>query len=136
MGSHTDADWERRYARIVMVSDLIVLLLVFATAHIVWAQHNGPSTVADPYAFPIVVFSMCMCLRWHLVLTLAGTRDSRVFAAGAEEYRRVVNSTLVVFGVIAFVGYALKFPVPRSYVLVALPLGLLLLGLSRWSWRR
>src|SRR3954454_21391034 len=80
--------------------------------------------------------SALLALTWHVVLPLAGTREFGVFGAGAEEYKRVVNSTLVVFGVIAFVGYSLRIPVPRSYVLVALPSGLVLIVLSRWSWRQ
>ncbi|MCW2750047.1 MAG: polyprenyl glycosylphosphotransferase [Aeromicrobium sp.] len=131
-----DVDWERRYGRILVVTDLVVLAWVFATAHVVWAHQARPGTPVHPYTFPLIAASASLALLWHAVLTLAGTRDSRVFAAGSEEYKRVLNSTLVVFGVIAFVGYSAKIPVPRSYVLVALPFGLALLGLSRWSWRQ
>lgn len=131
-----DVDWERRYGRILIFSDLAVLTWVFATAHVVWAHQARPGTPDHPFALGLIAASAFLALLWHAVLTLAGTRDSRVFAAGSEEYKRVLNSTLVVFGVIAFVGYSIKIPVPRSYVLVALPFGLLLLGLSRWSWRQ
>ncbi len=54
-----------------------------------------------------------MLLLWHGVLTAAGTRDHRVFGGGPEEYKRVLNSTLVVFAVIAFVGYVIKLQVPQ-----------------------
>lgn len=127
--------WESRYGRILVVSDFIVLLWVFITAHAVWAM-NQSDTPIDPYsAFPLVV-TTTMLLLWHGVLTLAGTRDQRVFGGGPEEYKRVLNSTLVVFAVIAFVGYVIRLQVPRSYVMVLLPFGLALLALSRWSWRQ
>jgi len=136
VGDHSRAGWERRYGRILVVSDLVILIWVFATAHVVWAQHAASGIPGNHYTFSAVLASLLLALLWHGVLTLAGTRDLRVFGAGAEEYKRVVNSTLVVFGLIAFVGYSVQAAVPRSYVLVALPFGLLLIGLSRWSWRQ
>ncbi|MCW2801445.1 MAG: polyprenyl glycosylphosphotransferase [Aeromicrobium sp.] len=136
VGDQPRADWERRYGRILVVSDLVVLIWVFATAHVVWAEHVTPGVADHPYAIRVIIVSMLLALLWHAVLTLAGTRDFRVLGAGAEEYKRVINSTLVVFGVIAFVGYSVRIPVPRSYVIVALPFGLLLIALSRWSWRQ
>ena len=118
-----------------MVSDFLVLMWVFVTAHVVWAA-NLPEIEANPYGpYPILV-SLSMLLLWHGALTAAGTRDRRVFGAGPDEYKRILNSTLVVFAVIAFVGYAVKFQVPRTYVVVCLPFGLVLLTLSRWSWRQ
>jgi exopolysaccharide biosynthesis polyprenyl glycosylphosphotransferase len=130
------SDWERLYGRILVVSDLVVLVWVFATSHVVWASSLPAGSVLEPYAPSVILASAGMALLWHLVLTLAGTRDLRVFGAGPEEYKRVLNSTLVVFAVIAFVAYVVKFQVPRSYLVVLLPFGLVLLTLSRWSWRQ
>ena len=136
VSNRSDQAWERRYGRILLVSDFVILTWVFATAHVVWAANATPTERFHPYSFGWIAISVVLAFIWHGVLTLAGTRDLRVFGAGAEEYKRVINSTLVVFAVIAFVGYSVRFPVPRSYVLVSLPFGLLLLTLSRWSWRQ
>jgi exopolysaccharide biosynthesis polyprenyl glycosylphosphotransferase len=136
LSNRADRGWEHRYARLVVMSDFIVLLWVFGTAHVVWAEHADPRVAEHPYRLRVILVSLLLALTWHVVLTLAGTREFGVFGAGAEEYKRVVNSTLVVFGVIAFVGYSVRIPVPRSYVLVALPFGLVLIVLSRWSWRQ
>jgi exopolysaccharide biosynthesis polyprenyl glycosylphosphotransferase len=129
-------DWERRYGRYLVVSDFVVLMWVFATAHVVWAATSTPAERSDPYSPLWVLISVGLVVMWHAVLTLAGTRDSRVIGAGPEEYKRVASSTLVVFALIAFFGYTIRFQVPRSYVLVSLPFGLALLSLSRWSWRQ
>lgn len=133
---HRGTDWERRYGRILVVSDLVVLAWVFATAHTVWAANLPDDQGLRPFSFGPVAASFVILLMWHAVLTLAGTRDLRVFGGGPEEYKRVLNSTLVVFAVIAFVGYMIGAQVPRTYVAVLLPFGLLLLSLSRWSWRQ
>ena len=127
--------WESRYGRILVVSDLVILAWAFAMAHIVWAESLPQPNINAYGAFP-VSFTITMLLLWYGVLTVAGTRDTRVFGAGPEEYKRVFNSTLVVFAIIAFIGYILRFQVPRTYVVVLLPFGLVLLALSRWSWRQ
>ncbi|WP_216822892.1 sugar transferase [Aeromicrobium sp. A1-2] len=129
------ADWERHYGRILVLSDLVILVWVFATAHVVWAASIA-EVGFEAFTPELVGASVGMAMLWHVVLTLAGTRDTRVFGAGPEEYKRVFSSTLVVFAVIAFCGYMAEFKVPRMYVLVLLPFGLTLLALSRWSWRQ
>ncbi|MEJ7635968.1 sugar transferase [Aeromicrobium sp.] len=132
---HRGTDWERRYGRILVFSDLVVLAWVFATAHVIWATSLPPG-LNRPFGPGPVIASFTLLVLWHGVLTVAGTRDFRVFGAGPEEYKRVFNSTLVVFAVIAFVGYMIKLSVPRTYVAVLIPFGLILLSLSRWSCRQ
>ncbi|MCW2829906.1 MAG: polyprenyl glycosylphosphotransferase, partial [Aeromicrobium sp.] len=80
--------------------------------------------------------SIILAVTWHVVLTLAGTRDPRVLGAGPDEYKRIINSTIVMFSLVAFCGYLFNLTVPRSYVLVSLPFGIALLVVSRWSWRQ
>ena len=133
-GDRSGTEWERRYGRVLVLSDLVVLAWAFGTAHVVWA--SGLNSGLHPYSAGPILFTCVVLLGWHAVLTLAGTRDLRVFGAGPEEYKRVLNSTLVVFALIAFLGYMVKFAIPRTYVGVALPFGLILLLLSRWSWRQ
>ena len=134
-GHRGGSDWERRYGRILVLSDLVVLAWAFVTAHVVWAENLDQPDI-NPYSAFSISFSISMMVLWYVVLTVAGTRDLRVFGAGPEEYKRVFNSTLVVFAIIAFIGYILRFQIPGTYVVVLLPFGLLLLTLSRWSWRQ
>lgn len=133
---HRGSGWERQYGRILVVSDFVVLAWVFAIAHGVWASNLPDDQGLRPYGWGPVAATVVILVLWHAVLTFAGTRDLRVFGGGPEEYKRVLNSTLVVFAVIAFVGYMVKVQVPRTYVVVLLPFGLVLLSLSRWSWRQ
>jgi exopolysaccharide biosynthesis polyprenyl glycosylphosphotransferase len=134
-GDRGGADWERRYGRILVLSDFVFLAWAFVTAHVVWAENLHQPNI-NPYSAFSISFSVAMLVLWYVVLTVAGTRDLRVFGAGPEEYKRVFNSTLVVFAIIAFIGYILRFQIPGTYVVVLLPFGLLLLTLSRWSWRQ
>lgn len=139
MATNSVADWRRAYARRLVVSDVLVLVWVFATAHLAWAVTRSDQIddlSLDPYGSGPVVVSAVLLVLWLAALTVTGSRDPVVFGAGPDEYKRIVTSTVVWFAVVAFVGYMSKFAIPRSYVAVSVVFGVVLLLLSRWSWRR
>lgn len=70
------------------------------------------------------------------MLSLRGSREPTVLGHGAEEYKRVVSASLILFGIVAIVSYALQLDTARGYVGVALPAGLIMLLLSRVIVRR
>ena len=55
---------------------------------------------------------------------------------GSLEYKRVINATFAVFGLVAILSYLFQLELPRSYLLVMMPAGLLALLTSRFIWRR
>lgn len=128
--------WHSRFGRRLLVSDAAVLVWVFGMNHLVWAVVPSWRDAQPSFSVFWVGVSVGLAVTWHLVLTLAGTRDPQVLGAGPDEYKRIINATIVMFAVIAFVGYVLGLTVPRSYVLVSLPFGIALLLVSRWSWRQ
>ena len=71
-----------------------------------------------------------------LVLTVNNSRSPRIIGNGAEEYRRVWVGTLTTFGGVAIVSMLLKLDIARGYLLIALPIGLMLLLHLRWWARR
>mgnify|MGYP000055947313 CR=1 FL=1 len=73
---------------------------------------------------------------WLLALSLADTRTPGVVGAGTTEYVRVIDSSLVLFGVIAIVAFLFRVDIARGYLLISLPAGILLLLLVRWLWRQ
>ncbi|NRQ48470.1 sugar transferase [Aeromicrobium stalagmiti] len=129
-------DWHRRYGRILAVSDAVVLTWVFVINHVVWFSVPAWRDANPALEWTWMFVSFNLLVTWHVVLTLAGTRDPRVLGGGPDEYKRVINSTIVIFSLIAFFGYLFSLTVPRSYVLVTLPFGIALLTVSRWSWRQ
>ena len=139
MSTTNGADWRNAFARRLVLSDMLVLLWVFATAHVAWAVTQGrtdrrprPSTRTG--RGPIVVSGILLLL-WLNILTITGTREPVVFGAVPEEYKRIVTSTLIWFALVAFVGYMVRIQIPRSYVAVSVVFGLVLLLLNRWAWR-
>lgn len=94
------------------------------------AQATRRSTWARSYGHPLLLVT------WLAALALARSRDVKVVGEGAEEYSRVARASKSLFGIIAIAAFLLKIDLARGYLAVALPLGLTLLVLSRWCWRR
>jgi len=71
----------------------------------------------------------------------SGSRDPTTTGYGAIEYHRVIQATFAVFGMAAIASYLLKVDLPRSCLLVMMPVGLAALlaarfGARRWLHRR
>jgi 2-succinyl-5-enolpyruvyl-6-hydroxy-3-cyclohexene-1-carboxylate synthase len=77
-----------------------------------------------------------LALGWQAALAINRSRSPRVVGSGFEEYRRVVVGTLAVFGSLAVVSLLFKLQFARGYLVIALPVGLVLLLLTRWIARR
>jgi exopolysaccharide biosynthesis polyprenyl glycosylphosphotransferase len=105
------------FSRLVTASDLLVA---------------APIELGIDYLF----FSAALVIAWMLALTASGSRDTRILGTDSTEYRRVVNSTLLLFGAIGVFAAMTQTDLARGYLLTAFPLGLALLLASRWTWRR
>jgi exopolysaccharide biosynthesis polyprenyl glycosylphosphotransferase len=83
-----------------------------------------------------VMLSLALAASWWTLLFLFGSREPTVLGHGAEEYKRVVQASLWLFGLVAIFSYALHLETARGYVGVALPAGLIFLVLSRMIVRK
>ena len=132
--------WHRRYARGLVFTDFLVLCWVVIGVQLQWVGLGDEPQDARVSIVDVVVsyswVSAVVIVGWLLMLHLFGTRDSRVLGSGPEEYRRVTDSSLRLFGVIAIAAFLLKLELARGYVLLALPVGVLFLLMSRWIWRQ
>lgn len=124
-----------------MVSDLAILVIaVFAAQVIRFGINAGELSIAasrrGDIALSYTIISCALVLGWALALTVFDTRDRKIFGVGPDEYKRIINATFVTFGVLAIFAFLAKSDVARGYLLIALPLGLTLLLVSRWLWRK
>lgn len=117
--------WRRAYTRYLAVSDTAIVLLV---AVLYWFA--VPSDSYGMWVLAGVVFF------WALLLELRRTRDRRVLGNGAREYKAVVEASAITGGFSAALALVLSSASFRDFILVALPVGTLLLLISRWSARR
>lgn len=127
--------WQRGYARRLVAIDLFGVLLAVGLAQ--WLRFGGlGGEVSSFRSLDYIVVSVGVAILWMAALSINNSRSTRVIGSGAEEYRRVWLATLSVFGGIAILSMLFKLEIARGYLMIALPAGLLFLGLFRWLARR
>ena len=128
--------WSTKYARRLAFTDVLAVGWAGVGAH---AVHLGTLTTRvsrDPDSTWFAILTVSLCLMWLCALQASGTREGSVIGHGPEEYKRVVQSTFGLFGLVAICSYVFDLHLPRAYVLVMMPAGLLALLVSRFTWRR
>ena len=70
------------------------------------------------------------------MLGIFGTRGFRVLGTGPEEYKLIANASIRLFGLLAIAAFLFHIDLARGYILIAFPLGTVVLIFSRWMWRQ
>lgn len=129
----------RRVARWLSVSDALVLTLAVAGAQLLRFGASPDLNAADPTTSVLDLqytwVSVGVVVLWLLSLRLHAAYDPRMLGHGNQEYRAVVNATFRLFATLAIVSYLSKLELARGYVLVAFPVGMFGLLVSRRIWR-
>jgi len=131
-------DWRRRYARALRITDFLIIVCVVFGTQLGWLGFHKQIAMpvsAWPGVTSYTALSILIVLLWLLALAVADTRSDRVIGVGSEEYQRVFNSSVMLFGLIAIAAFLLKVEASRGYLLITLPVGVGLLLLSRYLWR-
>lgn len=122
-----DSQWYPRFRTLLVGGDALVVALVVTLTYLV---RFG---VTDPMSYGgSLVEAAAVAVVWLCALSLTGSRESSVLAAGPEEYRRVMASNFYAFGAIAIGSYLLHAEISRFWFLMALPLGTFVLLAFRW----
>jgi exopolysaccharide biosynthesis polyprenyl glycosylphosphotransferase len=134
-------DWRRLYARRLAVTDLVALVWVVFGVQFLWLGYDGDSTaIRQPGEPPLFVnytlISLVLTGLWVLALRLGGTRNYRVVGQGSTEYKLVADASGRLFGLVAIVAFIFKIDLARGYILLAFPVGILVLLFFRWAWRQ
>ncbi|MCR2764230.1 sugar transferase [Microbacterium sp. zg.B48] len=132
--------WRERYARQLRVSDLLVLVwAVYGTQMIWFGAGNAQLSIREDSRLSEIsywLFSAGLVVAWMWALTLIDSRSYRVIGTGTTEYVRVIHASVGLFGLVAILAFLTRIDVARGYLLIALPLGILVLVLERWLWRQ
>lgn len=134
------SQWSIRLARRVAITDLLVLSWVVFGVQIAWlgldSSAMGFSGSRGDIAVSYTLVSVVIILGWMVALELFDTREHRNLGVGTQEYRGVADATIRWFGIVAIVAFLFKVDLARGYILIAFPLGLMVLVFSRWMWRQ
>jgi len=120
-----------------LVSDFAALLVASLVIHLFrFPAVSTEDGLIDDASVPYVALTSVVLIIWMLALTWFGSRDPKAIGYGATEYKRIIHATFAVFGGLAIVSFLFKLGLPRSYLLIMMPLGLLAVVATRFAWRR
>ncbi|WP_454301297.1 sugar transferase [Salana multivorans] len=127
--------WHPKIRLALTVTDVAVIVLALVLAGDVRYEQTSSLEVQDRQV-PAVVIGLVIAAIWAVALGATRSRNPRILTAGLEEYRAVLDGTVMAFGVVAVAAYLLQIPLSRHVFLLALPIGSVLLLLERWIWRQ
>lgn len=128
--------WWKTYRWGLRTTDLAVVLGAISLAYFWRFGLDNPLEANRAESLSYFLLAVAISAGWMADLEFAKSRDRQVIGVGVTEYRRVLQSTLRVFGATAILMVIFKIDVLRGFFAVALPLGLVALLGSRWLWRR
>lgn len=133
-------DWHTSYRRRLLLTDVVIVIAaVFGAQLLRFGQDRAslfiPGFSGDSFTLGYTFVSVIFAGAWLLALRGYGTRDAKTVGTGTQEYRRIADASIRVFGVLTIAAFLLHVEVARGYLLLALPAGLVLLITGRWAWR-
>ena len=133
-------DWRRRYSTLLQITDFATIsVVVFGTqiAWVGWGTRVANTGDLLPFgAASYTLVSLLLVVLWMSALAFNDTRSDRVIGVGSVEYKRIVDASIRLFGILAIAAFLLKIELARGYLLLTFPLGVLFICLERWLWRR
>lgn len=132
--------WRRSYAKRLVVTDFIVLVVVVLGVQVAWlslgseAEYSLPAAGEGNVDYGLV--SAVIVVLWMATLWQTGSRNPRVLGSGWLEYRIIADWGLRLFAGVATCAFLLKLDLARGYLLLVFPIGMLALLAGRWAWRR
>jgi exopolysaccharide biosynthesis polyprenyl glycosylphosphotransferase len=115
------------YRRVLTVDAAIVFSTLGASA---WLRFH---TRGGVHAGNLVMTAGVVAVCWDIALNLQGAYDAKNMETGTEEFRRVATATFVVVSLVSIVSYLAHLSFSRIFVVLAIPLGGLLLILGRFG---
>ena len=134
-GQGSSLDWKPNLRRNIARADLcaLTLTLVFILSVRFPEIWRGELT---NYEIRNILLALLVLGSWLFFLWFNGSRDTNILGFGADEYKKLINATLLSFTAVAFVSYIFKLEISRLFVLSIFPFGLLVLFILRRILRR
>ena len=133
--------WLLVLARRLVVLD--VVLISAAVGGALWVRFGDDATTESviglggrPLVWSYLFMSFVLGAGWALSLGLSRVYDRKVLGIGVEEYKRLANSSLRFWGVVAIVCFLAQIELARGFLAVAFPAGTIALLLGRWIARK
>jgi exopolysaccharide biosynthesis polyprenyl glycosylphosphotransferase len=107
--------------------DLLAVAITLTVAGFGRSQLQGIAPDAVGLGSQLTVAAPAIAVAWILGIALAGGYQEKVFGAGTDEYRRVINASFVAAAIVGIGCFVAKFDLSRGFYVLALVLGPVLL---------
>lgn len=135
-GTSRHPGWVTAYRRSLVITDVVIIVVVVFSCQALRLNENA-RVFFDAFGSVSYWFvSALLSGAWLAALAINGAWDRKILGAGPSEYARILRATAYLFGFVAIVSYLFRAEIGRSYIALALPLGLLGLIGGRWVWRQ
>ena len=134
-GQGSSLDWKPNLRRNIARADLCALTLTLVFILSVRFPEIWRGELAN-YEIRNILLAFLVLGSWLFFLWFNGSRDTNILGFGADEYKKLINATLLSFTSVAFVSYIFKLEISRLFVLSIFPFGLLVLFILRRILRR
>lgn len=128
--------WLRRYVAFLVVLDAVAIVIASLVAQFVRFGGLDQTLTNSEFVVSYWLVTATVAMVWVAAMGMAGAYHPRVVGVGAEEYRRVGNAGLRVLAAVAISSYAFQLQLARGVMAIALPLGVVLTLVARYSARR
>ena len=125
------------FQRSLRAGDLVVIFIVVVVSRLVGlvgervlVPHTGRLMPND------ILLDVGVAVSWWFLLTAMNAYQERILGHGPDEYHRVLQASAIEFGSLALLSILSGAQLPRIYFLVALPGGIALLLVWRWTARQ
>ncbi|WP_141366066.1 sugar transferase [Glutamicibacter uratoxydans] len=126
--------WCQFLPKLVGSVDAVAIITAMATAQLVrFGPDSHAQLPSDQFEPSYLTISMVLTIVWWISIGSSGSRNIRVLGTGIDEYKDVTKATFYFFGGIAIFSYAFQLSTARGYVGIALPIGIILLVVGRWT---
>lgn len=129
IATKTGLNWRRQIQLRLVLVDSVAIIVAVTVAFVLRFGRPAVDTLSNLDYFWCAVY---LAITWLILMFMNQAYRTDCIGLGPEEYRRVGKATFAVFGLFAIVSMIFKIEISRSFLAVALPLGLLLLFAGRW----
>lgn len=128
----------RKFQAGLFLGDVVVVALVVGLGHVSRFGFKDPALGVTGVALPTgyALVSVLIAVAWLVLLRGLHAYREILLGAGTEEYARVLQASVSLFGVLAIGSYLFQVQLSRWYFVAVLPLGVALLLVWRWSARK
>jgi len=134
-GQGSSLDWKPNLRRNIAAADLLALMLTLFFILSARFPETWRGELTN-YEIRNIFLALLVLGSWLFFLWFNGSRETNILGFGADEYKKLINATLLSFTSVAFVSYIFKLEISRLFVLSVFPVGLFVLFIVRRILRR